>query len=477
MGSPTVSVIIPTYNGIKFLVEAIRSVLNQTYPHFELIVVDDVSPDNTGEVVKQYTDPRVKYILHEKNQGAVAARQTGVQVSSGEIIAFLDQDDLFHPEKLQTHVNFLEQHPEIGATYNARFELEPESEAIRAIWQPPETVTLADLVLGFPFSPSDTVLRREWAVREDIWDQSFVLQGDEKIFNGGEIVFGGRLVLAGCKLTSVGRTLNYRRYHPRRVFSNLSSRCKAERTCQEIVLNDPRCPDEARTWRNSAFMNTYLIWAYYAFAQDETGVGQAFLREALSLNPTLLQGWPCELVNFFAFNSAIDSSFDLEELLQKIFNQLPAELAGLSTQLDWAVARGYLIRGTQAILWDRPEEGRLYFARVAGSGAELDELFIQKLTFQLLNHQKELGAKATQKVLQNLTPCLEKVSNRKNVRWLKACYSVNRAFQSYQAGEYAQVPGEVMRAVTNDPKYLFNRGVLSILLRSIAAPLPHLEAM
>ena len=154
-------------------------------------------------MIQRFDDARLKLIVHAKNQGAVAARKTGVDAASGEIIAFLDQDDLFHPEKLQAHVAFLEQHPEIGLTYNARFEIEAESRVIRGIWQPPQAVTLGDLVLGFPFSPSDTVLRREFAMRPEIWDQSFVLHGEEKIFNGGEIVFGGRLVLGGCKLASV----------------------------------------------------------------------------------------------------------------------------------------------------------------------------------------------------------------------------------------------------------------------------------
>src|SRR5512147_987985 len=101
MDGPKVSVVIPTYNGKDHLGDAIQSVLDQTYPNVEIIVVDDVSPEDITPVIASFNDARLRYIRHEKNQGAVAARKTGVRESTGDIIAFLDQDDLFHKQKLE----------------------------------------------------------------------------------------------------------------------------------------------------------------------------------------------------------------------------------------------------------------------------------------------------------------------------------------------------------------------------------------
>ena len=101
MKSPLVSVIIPAYKNAEFLSDAINSVLKQTCSHFELIIVNDASPDNTDEVVKTFYDPRIKYILHEKNKGLSAARNTGIRNSTGDYIALLDGDDYFHPDKLR----------------------------------------------------------------------------------------------------------------------------------------------------------------------------------------------------------------------------------------------------------------------------------------------------------------------------------------------------------------------------------------
>lgn len=104
LGPPTVSVVIPTYNRAHVVGRAIRSVLNQTYQDFEIIVVDDGSTDNTEEVVKSFNDPRIRYIRHEENRGGSAARNTGIRAARGAYIAFLDSDDEWLPEKLAKQV-------------------------------------------------------------------------------------------------------------------------------------------------------------------------------------------------------------------------------------------------------------------------------------------------------------------------------------------------------------------------------------
>ena len=112
--NPLVSVITPTYKRPEKLPRAIDSVLNQTYPNVEIIVVDDNNPDTEGrklteEIMAEYEDnPRVKYIKHEKNKNGSAARNTGARNSSAKYLAFLDDDDEFLPTKIEAQVNALE---------------------------------------------------------------------------------------------------------------------------------------------------------------------------------------------------------------------------------------------------------------------------------------------------------------------------------------------------------------------------------
>ena len=110
---PKVSVIIPTYNRQDFVREAIASVIAQTYQGFELIVVDDGSEDDTRTVVQEFSDiaPGIRYIF-QSNQGVSAARNTGVALSTGPLIAFLDSDDVWQPGKLESQATFFATHPE-----------------------------------------------------------------------------------------------------------------------------------------------------------------------------------------------------------------------------------------------------------------------------------------------------------------------------------------------------------------------------
>ncbi|HSE18858.1 MAG TPA: glycosyltransferase family A protein [Pyrinomonadaceae bacterium] len=110
---PLVSVIIPVYNGARYLRAALESVFAQTYRSFEVIVVDDGSADDSGVIAQSF--PFVRYI-HQENQGVAAARNNGIAAARGEFFAFLDQDDLWIPEKLRLQIGHLLSHTELGYT-------------------------------------------------------------------------------------------------------------------------------------------------------------------------------------------------------------------------------------------------------------------------------------------------------------------------------------------------------------------------
>lgn len=120
---PLVSVIIPVYNGARFLRACLESVFAQTYRPIEVIVVDDGSTDDSGSIAQSF--PEVRYI-QQTNQGVAAARNSGIEAARGEFYAFLDQDDLWKPEKLKLQIEYLQNHPEIGYTLTQQqFFLEP----------------------------------------------------------------------------------------------------------------------------------------------------------------------------------------------------------------------------------------------------------------------------------------------------------------------------------------------------------------
>ncbi len=103
-----VSVIIPMYNREKTIERAVESILKQTYPNFEIIIVDDCSKDNSVQVVEKIQDERIKLIRSRENGGACVARNIGIQAAEGKVIAFQDSDDYWHEDKLQKSLECLQ---------------------------------------------------------------------------------------------------------------------------------------------------------------------------------------------------------------------------------------------------------------------------------------------------------------------------------------------------------------------------------
>jgi glycosyltransferase involved in cell wall biosynthesis len=113
--NPKVSVIIPTYNRPDFIGQAIKSVLNQTYQNFEIVIIDDSPNNETEKVVKNFNDPRINYIHNKEKGNMPKARNQGVKASSPEskYIAFLDDDDEYLPKFLEKTVKFLEENKDV----------------------------------------------------------------------------------------------------------------------------------------------------------------------------------------------------------------------------------------------------------------------------------------------------------------------------------------------------------------------------
>lgn len=118
---PKVTVLMPVYNGEKYLREAINSILNQTFTDFEFLIIDDGSKDKTEGIIRSYTDPRIRLLTNKKNQGVVHSLNKGIESAKGKYIARMDADDLSMPERLNDEVNFLEKNPDHSLVGTMRY--------------------------------------------------------------------------------------------------------------------------------------------------------------------------------------------------------------------------------------------------------------------------------------------------------------------------------------------------------------------
>ena len=109
-----ISVIMPVYNGERYLREAMESILNQTYKDFEFIIINDASKDSTEEIIKSYNDDRIVYLKNEQNLGVAGTLNRGLDVAKGEYIARMDADDISFSYRFQMQVDFLDNNKNVG---------------------------------------------------------------------------------------------------------------------------------------------------------------------------------------------------------------------------------------------------------------------------------------------------------------------------------------------------------------------------
>jgi glycosyltransferase involved in cell wall biosynthesis len=153
----SVSVVIPLYNKAPHISRAINSVLAQASPPEEIIVIDDGSTDGGGDIVKAYQDPRIRYIRQE-NQGVSAARNKGIAVAQGGVIAFLDADDAWKPEFLETILELRKLYPQAGAYATVYTIISPDGSTFQRKINPLEQ--------GIEFELIDNIFKEEFSKQQ-----------------------------------------------------------------------------------------------------------------------------------------------------------------------------------------------------------------------------------------------------------------------------------------------------------------------
>ena len=158
--SPLVTVLMPVYNGKKYLKEAIESVLNQTFRDFEFLIIDDGSADKSAEIIKSFNDARIRLERNETNLGLIKTLNKGLGLAKGKYIARMDCDDISLPKRLSIQVNFMEKHPEIGICGSWVKIMGLKQEFVNRYPQNHEEAR-AYLLFNTPFAHPSVIIRKE----------------------------------------------------------------------------------------------------------------------------------------------------------------------------------------------------------------------------------------------------------------------------------------------------------------------------
>lgn len=453
---PKISVVVPSYNYGAFIEQTISSVLAQTFGDLEVIVVDDGSTDQTAVVVDRFHDKRLRYI-YQDNRGLPAARNTGIRAARAPIIALLDADDLYHPEKLAIATAYLDNHPEVGLLYNGRTTITTEGEPI-LMHRAPQTVTLSDLVLGYPFAPSDVVVRREWAEKVDLFDE-------RRVPNGEDLDFHLRLFLQGCQFAGLPRSLNYRRMHAKRRFSNIDRKLVTHIWALDTAFEHPKCPPEVMDMRPVAYSNQYLVHAFWALTQSDKDRGLEYLAEAKSGNSQFASD---EHLAQQILWMSVEEGGDHKESIETIIEQLPAAFYGLTRRLtDWAIPQGYLLRASLHMLWGREEVAMTMYLKVDTASRVLDARYFGLLMEQLSLMRLNLGDANSLVARERLVRFLSELTTRETLRTFISSLDFQLAFEQYSQSRYGATLESLWSAAKNDLRLTINRGAWALSVKSI----------
>lgn len=218
---PMVSVVIPVYNRKNVLLDAINSVLMQTFTNYEILVIDDGSTQSVSDL--QEMDPRIHVIRHDENKGAPAARNTGILHAHGELIAFLDSDDTWLPDKLKVQSTWMHQNLHVGATTTGFFCYSEEGDSLeipqnqknwyryfmRGMSLSPGTNLMVWRKYMLACLYDETFLRLEdldWALRFSKEHDFWIIQQPLAIINRGKRPSALKMELADLKLLEIHST-------------------------------------------------------------------------------------------------------------------------------------------------------------------------------------------------------------------------------------------------------------------------------
>jgi glycosyltransferase involved in cell wall biosynthesis len=168
---PKVTVLLPVYNGEKYLKKAIESILDQTFKDFELLIIDDGSTDNTTNIISSYADNRIRVIKNEWNLGLIASLNKGIDSAQGEYIARMDADDISMLDRLEKQVAFMEKNPEIGVLGSRTLTLSDGRETQGEYYLTPEDMK-AVLLFRTPFAHPTVMIRRS-VIASQKFDESY----------------------------------------------------------------------------------------------------------------------------------------------------------------------------------------------------------------------------------------------------------------------------------------------------------------
>jgi glycosyltransferase involved in cell wall biosynthesis len=282
-----VSAVIPVYNGEAGIEAAVASVWAQTQPPAELVVVDDGSTDGTPELLRRLgrSEPRIR-VVTQPNGGEAAARNAGVRAARHPLIAFLDHDDVWRPDKLERQLAFLREHPELALAFTAYDRVEGRARSTIRVrdWDSDPGAAASALALSCVVTPSTVMVRRDALTAGGLFDESLRLSPDWMMWL--------RMVNAGMRLGYLDEPLTEYRWHGANISRSGRRVAETALVIFRRVLDAPDASPALRRRRRWVLARWHAISAEESLHSGRPAACLAHLARATALRPASVRpGW------------------------------------------------------------------------------------------------------------------------------------------------------------------------------------------
>jgi len=281
VSTPRASIIIPLYNLRRWAGEAIDSALAQTLPagEVQVIVVDDGSTDGSGELAQGY-GAGIEYVRQE-NRGLSAARNTGLRAARAPLVAFLDADDRFHPEKLAAELAVFDARPELGVVYSGFRYIDADGRPLpQRGWSRFEGDVLPRLVTGNIIHPHQALVRRDAVMAAGAFDERLTSVEDWDLWL--------RVSARGARWACVNRALADYRIRPGSMSQNPGRMAENRLAVLAKLFGDPALPPAIAALRARAYEHAHLISAADYYRVGDRAAGARWLEAAVRARPGVL---------------------------------------------------------------------------------------------------------------------------------------------------------------------------------------------
>lgn len=275
-----ISIIIPTYNRAEYLKEAISSALNQTFKDFEIIVIDDASTDNTGDIVLSFGG-RVRYI-YQDNKERAAARNRGIRESKGEYVAFLDSDDLWLQEHLQSFCESLNMKKDFGLAFSGSYMMNESGNIISKI-----------KAFNFREKPLKEIVKKfssggcnasSCLIRKNLFEKVGYFNEDRSLSGSEDWEMWARLA-AETEFVFTGKYTVKIRQHNRQSSINADRMSISMKKSLDYIYANQKLISEIKELKNTAYSSLYAVTAINYYAVGSMKIARTYLKKAIFTYP------------------------------------------------------------------------------------------------------------------------------------------------------------------------------------------------